>query len=99
MRTFPFNIFFICFVVIALLLFCLPINLFDGIIILENGLQQEVINVPLSLSYFIGLGYDSADMVNVKSFHLTGTGILLAACILVGLPLVVAMRFHLKRKK
>lgn len=99
MRTFPFKIFIICFLVIALILFCLPINLFDGIIIIENGLQKEEISAPLSLSYFVGLGYDPIDLAHVKSFYLTGSGILLALCMLIGLPFVVAYRIYLKRKK
>ncbi|MBU2018247.1 MAG: hypothetical protein KJ941_01265 [Bacteroidetes bacterium] len=99
MRTFPFKIFFICFAFLALILFCLPINLFDGAIILKNGIQEQTINAPLSLSYFIGLGYDPAELENVKSFHLLPTGILLAICVLIGIPYVIALRFHLKRKK
>jgi len=92
-------VFFIVFLVIALLLFLFPINLFDGEIIFQSGLQETVITTPLSLSYFIGMGYDEADMVGVKSFYLLPVGYLLAFLVLFGLPAIISYRIQLGRMK
>ena len=99
MRTFPFKLFFICFLVLALILFCFPLNLFDGEIVIQHGLQKEVIQAPLSLSYFVGLGYNSEDLkdANITDFYLLPTGYLLAAAFLLGVPFVIALRRYLKK--
>jgi|TARA_R110000737_G_scaffold350741_2_gene390685 hypothetical protein len=92
-------VFIISFLVIAAILFLFPINLFDGEIIYESGLQVATVKAPLSLSYFIGMGYDSADLVGVKSFRLLPVGYLIAFLILFGLPALVSYRIYLGRMK
>lgn len=92
-------IYFIAFLIIAVVLFLFPINLFDGEIIYQSGLQQNKIKAPLSLSYFIGMGYDKADMVGVKSFYLLPIGYLMAILFLFALPALAAYRIYLSRKK
>ncbi len=95
----PGYIFLLAFGCIAFLLFLLPINLFDGEIIFKNGLQTFTEKAPLSLSYFIGMGYDEADMENIVSFHLLPTGYLMAGVFLFGIPGLIAYRVHLGRTK
>lgn len=92
----PIVIFVVMSLILATLFFTLPINLFNGKIVVENGLQELVIDRPLSLSYFIGLGYDEADMVGVKDFYLTGTGKMMAFIFILGFPAILAYRFYLK---
>jgi hypothetical protein len=92
-------VFLVSFLVIAALLFLFPINLFDGEITYSSGLQEATVKAPLSLSYFIGLGYNEADMVDVKSFHLLPVGYLIAFLILFGLPALVSYRIYLGRMK
>lgn len=94
-----FPVFIVSLLVIAALLFLLPINLFDGEIIYESGLQIVIVKAPLSLSYFIGMGYDESEMVGVKSFHLLPIGYLMAFLILFGLPALVSYRIYLGRLK
>lgn len=93
----PYLIFLIGFSVLALVFFTLPINIFDGVIIYENGLQELKIERPLSLSYFIGLGYDSKDLAGVKTFYLTTKGLIMALIFIVGIPALIAYRFKLKK--
>lgn len=93
----PLVIFLIGSFSLALLFFTLPINVFDGVILYENGIQELKIERPLSLSYFIGLGYDSEDMVGIKTFYLTAKGIFMALVFIVGVPALIAYRFHLKK--
>ncbi len=92
-------VFFITFFVIAALLFLFPINLFDGEIIVQSGLQEAVVKAPLSLSYFIGMGYDDTDMIGVKSFYLLPVGYLLSFLVLFGLPAIISYRIQLGRMK
>ncbi len=92
-------VFLITFIVISLLLFIFPINLFDGEIIYQSGIQERVIKAPLSLSYFIGLGYDESDMVGVKSFYLLPVGYLMAFLFLFAIPALVSYRVQLGKSK
>lgn len=91
-------VFFGSMLILSAILFLFPINLFDGIIVIENGLQRVELNRPLSLSYFIGIGYEEADMEFVKDFYLTTRGYLLAGIFLVGIPGLIAYRVYLKRR-
>ncbi len=91
-------IFVIAFLTIAIPLFLFPINLFPGQIIHEI-IPEKVVTEDcyLSLSYFIGLGYEISDMKGVQSFYLTLEGYLLAFLILIGFPFLLAYRIYLKR--
>tara|TARA_Y100000385_G_scaffold62676_1_gene61536 strand:+ start:216 stop:512 length:297 start_codon:yes stop_codon:yes gene_type:complete len=88
-------IFVIGFLIIATPLFLFPINLFPGQIVYDH--IPHAIDCHLSLSYFIGLGYEINDMKGVESFYLTMEGYLLAFSILIGFPFLLAYRSYLKR--
>jgi hypothetical protein len=53
----PLQIFLLTFACTAIPLFLFPINLFPGIIEINQG--KNALEAPLSLSYFIGMGYDT----------------------------------------
>jgi hypothetical protein len=95
----PIAIFFATVVILGLVFFLFPINLFDGKIVYQEGLKEYTLDAPLSLSYFIGLGYDEADMVGVKSFYLTTKGIVMALIFTLGFPALLAFRVHLRNTK
>lgn len=92
----PFIVFGITSLIIALILFTMPINLFDGVIVMHDGLQEVTLERPLSLSYFVGMGYEEGDLDGIKDFYLTTQGYIVAGIILVGLPGLFAYRMHLK---
>jgi hypothetical protein len=79
--------------------FLFPINIFDGVIIYKDLQSEFLLETPLSLSYFIGLGYDEVDMVGVKDFYLTTKGIVMAFVFILGFPGLLAYRMILKSKK
>ena len=56
-----------------------------------------MLQTRLSLSYFIGLGYDESEMVYVKDFYLTTKGIFMAVIFIIGFPALLAFRLYLKR--
>ncbi len=87
--------FLVCFLIVTLPLILFPVNLFDGEIIYKNGAIEQV---PLSLSYFFGIGYDDADMTNVVSFHLIPKGYFLAIIFTIGIPALIAYRIYLTIK-
>ncbi|MEY4572380.1 MAG: hypothetical protein RLZ10_1619 [Bacteroidota bacterium] len=94
----PSKVFGITFIVISLTLFLFPINLFPGII--ELGNQKILHEAPLSLSYFIGMGYDPADLkaLNVTNFYLTAQGYILAFIFVLGIPGLLAYGSFVYRK-
>ena len=95
----PLFVFCLAFIFIAIPLFIFPINLFDGEIIMKNGLSETKMEVPLSLSYFIGFGYNSQDMESIKDFYLLPKGYLLAFCLIFGFPAILTYRIYLAQKK
>lgn len=91
----PYALFIVLALIIALPLFLLPINLFPGEIIIERNLVQITEQAPLSLSYFIGLGYNEDDMSDVKDFYLLTQGYILAGIFILGIPFLAAYRVYL----
>ena len=90
---------FIALVILFLIIFFLfPINLFDGEIVYQKGLVTITEKRPISLSYFIGMGYDKEDMVGIKDFYLLPVGYLMALVFTVGIPALIAYRVHLGKK-
>lgn len=94
----PLFIFLIGFAILGGVFFIFPINLFDGIIVLENGLQTIEKEVPLSLSYFVGMGLNEGDLDGIKDFYLLPKGIAMVGVIWLGIPALLAYRFYLKAK-
>lgn len=84
-------------IILAAIFFLLPINVFDGVIEYKDGLQEMEQNTPLSLSYFIGIGYEESEMQFVENFYLTTKGIVMAFIFIIGFPALFAYRFHIKK--
>lgn len=97
-RQHPFIFFFTLMLIIALPLFLFPINLFPGEIKIERGLVEITEQAPLSLSYFIGLGYEKSDMTEIKDFYLLTQGYILAFIIIIGIPALAAFRITIPKK-
>jgi len=95
----PWIVFLFTFILISSALILVSPNLFEGEIVLDENGKQYVVEAPLSLAYFLGLGYDSRDMTNVIDFHLTWRGYMLAFCLLFGFPILFAYRSFLAKKK
>lgn len=94
----PFILFAVLVVLISFPLFVFPINLFPGEIVLDTGVGQSTVAAPLSLAYFLGLGYAQEDMVGVVDFYLLPQGVALAFILTIGVPSVFAYRLHVKKK-
>jgi heme/copper-type cytochrome/quinol oxidase subunit 4 len=94
----PWFIFILSVFCIAIPLCVFPINLFQGEIILQEGLVETKVQAPLSLSYFLGLGYREEDMIGIKDFYLLPSGYALASIFLIGIPGLIAYRFSLRKK-
>ena len=95
----PLFIFLLGVILIATPLFLFPINLFNGAIVYESDVQKVVQDAPLSLSYFIGLGYEEQDMVGVSDFYLKQEGYILAFCLIIGFPALLAYRLKIKNNQ
>jgi hypothetical protein len=99
-RISPLLIFIVLALVVAALLFTLPLNLFPGEITYQKGLSTYTLkDHNLSLSYFIGMGLNEGDLDNVKSFKLTAWGYALAACYIMLLPGIIAYRVYISQNK
>jgi len=97
----PINTFLILFIFLILLFFLLPINIFDGEIIYQQGLVTMKEKRPLSLHFVAGLEYAKTELKGIKEYHLLGKGYLMAFLFIVGIPAIVAYRVNLgfKNKK
>lgn len=97
----PFVLFGVLAFILACLFFLLPINIFDGGIVVEDEFGEYIDERPISLSYFIGLGYEANELIehNVKDFYLTAKGIIMACIFIFGFPALLAYRVHLKNSK
>jgi hypothetical protein len=93
----PIYVFLISMLLIALPLFLFPINLFQGVIVYQEGLVETTVEAPLSLSYFVGMGYNPGDLMGIKSFHLKPGGYVLAALLILGIPGLIAYRVNLRK--
>ena len=94
----PKVIFTLTFLIIALPLFLFPINLFPGEAIQKIGATEQTVPIPLSLSYFVGIGYDPGDLDGIKDFYLLPRGYALAFCLLIGFPAIMAFRVYIANK-
>ncbi len=95
----PITIFFLLVLGFSLIFFLLPINIFDGEYIVTSGIQEQVIEAPISLSVFLGIGINPGDLDNIESFRLLPTGYLMAGVFLLGIPGLIAYRIYLSRAK
>ena len=98
-KTRSLAIFVVSTIVLLVIFFIFPINIFDGQIDYVEPQREYTVNAQLSLSYFIGLGYEEADMEFVESFRLTVKGWLMAVIFIFGLPGLLAYRISLKTRK
>jgi len=98
-KTRALAIFVITAFVLAIIFFVFPIRIFDGEMHVVNQLQDYTIDTPMSLSYFVGIGLDEADMKDVESFRLTAKGWAMAAVFIIGIPALLAYRIYLKYSK
>lgn len=96
--TKPLLVFGLTFLLIAIPLFFFNVSIFDGELIVQQGVKEIALPIKLSLSYFIGIGIDPRDMQDIEGFHLVGSGYLLASCLLIGFPLLMAYRSYLAKK-
>ena len=85
--------------VLAIVFFTIPINVFDGQIDYKEGNREFTVEVPLSLSYFVGLGYEESEMQFVQDFRLTPKGWGMAVIFIFGFPALLAYRIYLKAVK
>lgn len=94
----PISIFFILVILLLLIFLLLPINIFDGEIIYQQGLVTMKEQRPLSLHFVAGLEYSPSDLKGIKEYHLLPKGYLMAALFILGLPALVAYRIKLGKK-
>ena len=95
----PLLIFIVFSSVLTFLFFFFPINLFDGKIVVENGLQSYTADDNLSLSNFIGIGIEGMNEQGIVDFYLTAKGVILAFIYILGFPGLLGYRIHLKNQR
>ncbi|MFM8596082.1 MAG: hypothetical protein ACKOBN_03180 [Flavobacteriales bacterium] len=94
----PWFVFVLSFLIIAMLLIFISPNLFEGEIVYEKGGKEYILQAPLSLAYFLGMGYQSSEMTDVVDFYLTKRGYMLAFSLLFGFPILFAYRSLLEKR-
>lgn len=95
----PFYIFLIAMLSISAILFLLPISLFKGEFVIEQGTEEIVTPAVFSLSYFIGMYTKPSDFIDVKDFYLLPEGKMLAVIFILGIPALLGYRAYLKKER
>ncbi len=96
----PWYSFLFFFILISLPLVFMPLNLFEGEIIYQQGISKIVEPRPLSLHFVLGLEYYNKPLpAEVKDYYLTAKGIALALIFTIGFPGIMAYRAYLQNKK
>ena len=94
----PWFVFIFTFVLIGGTLILVSPNLFEGEIVYEQNGKKYILEAPLSLAYFVGLGYQESEMEGVVDFYLTKRGYMLAFSLVLGFPILLAYRSFLAKK-
>jgi hypothetical protein len=94
----PWFVFSFSFILIGGTLILVSPNLFEGEIVYSQNGKKYVLEAPLSLAYFLGLGFQESEMEGVVDFHLIRRGYMLAASLLLGFPTLLAYRSFLAKK-
>ena len=92
----PFVVFAIFASILAAIFFLFPINLFDGEIVVDRGLQKFTADQQLSLSNFIGIGTEGMKEFGIVDFYLKPQGYIIAFIMILGMPAIIAYRLYLK---
>lgn len=95
----PLIIFGVGVILMMMIFFLIPVNLFDGEVHFNTGAQQFTKPLKIALSYFIGIGVREGDLKDVESFNLTASGYALAVIFIIGFPALFAYRSYLKSSK
>jgi hypothetical protein len=94
----PWFVFLFSFILIVGVLILVSPNLFEGEIVYAHNGKKYTLEAPLSLAYFLGLGFQEAEMEGVVDFYLTRRGYMLAVSLLLGFPTLLAYRSFLAKK-
>ena len=94
----PWFVFTFSLILIGGTLILLSPNLFEGEIVYSQNGKRYVLEAPLSLAYFVGLGYQDSEMEGGVDFYLTRRGYMLAFSLVLGFPLLLAYRSFLAKK-
>jgi hypothetical protein len=98
----PFLVFLILFLGLTGLFCFLPINIFDGEIMYQQGITKWVEPRPLSLYFLLGLEEYQTNLnleypgAIVVSKYLTAKGYAIAVIFMLGIPSLVGYRIHLQ---
>ncbi|NVK65357.1 MAG: hypothetical protein HWE22_12270 [Flavobacteriales bacterium] len=98
-KTKALAIFVVTSIVLGIIFFVAPIQLFDSQIHYVEPHRDYIVDAPLSLANYIGLYTDEASMEFVESYWLTPKGWFMVIAFIFGLPALLAYRIYLKSKK
>lgn len=94
----PWFIFFACVLVITLVFYFIPLALFDGEVIFNNGINEWKVPTKLTLKQITGIGISEAELQDVKTYYLVSQGYILLLLMFIGFPTLLAYRFHILNK-
>lgn len=92
-------VFLLSFVVLLLIFFLLPINIFDGEIVYKQGLVSFKEQRPLSLHFVSGLEYAENELKGIKDYYLLPKGYITAFLFIFCLPALVSYRIYLGKNR
>jgi energy-converting hydrogenase Eha subunit F len=94
----PYFVFAVSLVVLAVVFLLIPVPLFDGEVIFNNGISEWTVQTKMTLAQVLKIGVNEAELVDVKAYYPILQGYVLLALMLIGFPALVAYRFHILNK-
>ena len=94
----PRVIFVISFVLMVIISLIPQIELYECHFYYTDGVQELDFKKNMSLSYFLGYGYDMEALSLYQTIDFTWKGKLMIFLLLLGFPLLVSYRFALRNK-
>ena len=94
----PRVIFVISFVLMVIISLIPQIELYECHFYYSDGVQELDFKKNMSLSYFLGYGYDMEALSLYQTIDFTWKGKLMFFLLLLGFPLLVSYRFALRNK-
>ena len=92
-------VYLICVLILLLIFFLLPINIFDGEIVYKQGLVSFKEQRPLSLHFISGLEYADNELKGIKNYYLLPKGYVTAFLFIFCFPALVAYRIYLGKNR
>ena len=94
----PYFVFGACLLVLLVVFLLVPLALFDGEVIFNNGISEWKVQTKMTLSQVLRIGVGENELQDVKAYYPILQGYVLLVLMFIGFPALLAYRFHILNK-